>query len=144
MDIQFLHDPDTVGFRRFRTDAHCASTLFGGFAFRNQLQNLLFSWAQGIRRNFGIVLVSLDDRIADRWAQLSSPARGFANYPNQILRRVRFHHETIGSAKISSVLVAVRNLASVIRRAIPGGARCNFVEGGQRARGAIPAHLEGL
>jgi hypothetical protein len=63
MNVEFRHDPGSMGIRGFCTNPQNYTHLFGGFPLGNELEYLPLSTAQRLWRHVGFGQIGLNDRL---------------------------------------------------------------------------------
>lgn len=92
MDIEFLHQVGTVGFRGLDTDVEQRSDFLGGFSLSHQLQYLAFPVADGLPRDFGVLQECLDNGAGDALRQKHLSSAHCAKSKDQLARGPCFEH----------------------------------------------------
>src|SRR6266849_4663796 len=70
MNVQFRHNPGSVGLCGFCADPQHNTDLLGGFPLSNELEHLPLSTAQRLWRQLGFGQIGLNDRLRDSGSQI--------------------------------------------------------------------------
>src|SRR2546427_8785175 len=136
MNVQFHHNPGSVGLRSFCADPQNNTDLLGGFPLGNELEHLPLSEAQRLWRQLGFAQIGLNDRLRNSGSQIQLPSRDLLNRLDQLLSRLGFQDVPFNSSAQSFEHVMIFGMhgqkddfrfASGLQ---DGSSRINAIQGG--------------
>src|SRR6185437_13630482 len=95
MNVKLLHNARAMGFSGFDADIENAGYFLSCFSLSDELQDLAFAGAQGLRGELCLILVRLNHGARYFRAEIDTAARSFAYGLNEVFGGVSLHDITL-------------------------------------------------